>query len=126
MNDKEDDLEQDFKGITILESYEDCNDKLSQDPEMKEEIRKIIEAESTNFQWSKLALHYGMLALMVILGILRGPGVKPSLIGVERCQPLDYIFLLTLLICAIIFTRIGTQIMKSDYEKKEEVGYPFV
>ena len=37
-------------------------------------MKQIIEKESTNFQWVKLALNVGMLAIMIISKLVRGPG----------------------------------------------------
>lgn len=39
-------------------------------------------AESTNFQWIKLALNVGMIVLLVISKLIRGPGGgKESIVG---------------------------------------------
>lgn len=56
------------------------------EPERNEELEQIIKDESTNFQWSKLALNYGMLIIMIILQLFRGPGITPSMIGISRCD----------------------------------------
>ena len=82
------------------------------DAEKEKILAKIIKNESTNFQWSKLALNYGMLAIMIILQLLRGPGSEPSIIGVSRCDALDWVLLIGLILISILFTFAGWRIVK--------------
>ena len=48
----------------------------------EKELERIIKRESTNFQCLKLCLNFGMLLVMVVCMMLRGPGNEKSLIGV--------------------------------------------
>ena len=89
-------------------------------------MAKIIQKESTNFQWSKLALNYGMLAIMVILQLLRGPGSEPSIIGINRCDNLDWVLLTALILMCCLLTIAGCRMMQIEYESKEAAGYKFV
>lgn len=75
------------------------------------QLAKIIKQESTNFQWSKLALNYGMLAIMVILQLLRGPGSEPSIIDVNRCDKLDWVLLTALFLMCGLLTIVGCRMM---------------
>ena len=86
----------------------------------------IISAESTNLQWKKLALNYGMLLVMVVCMLLRGPSSKPSVIGVKRCDALDFILLGLVLVGAIIFTGIAIRTASTEYNRKVDSGYTFV
>ena len=99
----------------------------SQKSKEEEELDKIIAKESTNLQWAKLALNFGMLVLMVVCMILRGPGRgRPSVIGVHHCEAGDFIFLAIILVGAVLATFIAYLIAKSEYNEKKNVGYTFV
>ena len=77
--------------IEIEEKQEKSIEKSLDDTEREKQLTKLIESESTNFQWSKLSINFGMLAIMTIIQLLRGPDSKPSIIGVNRCDNLDFI-----------------------------------
>ena len=83
--------------------------------EQNEELAKIIANESTNLQWKKLALNYGMLLIMIFCMLLRGPASHPSIIGVERCDVLDFTFLTLVLIGAIVLTVIAIKGASVEY-----------
>ena len=93
---------------------------------LSESLERIIAAESTNLQWKKLALNYGMLVIMIVCMLLRGPASKPSMIGVERCDALDFIFLGIVLVGAVVLTAIAIKITAAEYEQKVGAGYTFV
>ena len=63
---------------------------------------------------------------MIVCMLLRGPDGKESIVGVERCDALDYVFLLTVIVEAIILTSIAFNITSSEYDRKEKCGYKFV
>lgn len=63
---------------------------------------------------------------MIILGLLRGPSGIPSIIGVNRCDKLDFVFLFALLFSSIGLTCIGSMLVNSEYKRKEEAEYTFV
>ena len=71
-------------------------------------------------------MNYGMLAIMLILQMLRGPGSKPSIIDVSRCDSLDWVLLITLFIMCTLLTIAGWRMMQIEYEEKEAAGYKFV
>ena len=56
----------------------------------EEKLARIIEYESTNFQWSKLALNWGMIIALIVLGLMRGSGTD-SIIGVVKCSSMDWV-----------------------------------
>ena len=65
------------------------------DESIKEKVQnpgliKIIEAESTNFQWKKLGLNILNIFTLVVISLLRGPG-DDSIIGVKRCDGIDWL-----------------------------------
>ena len=67
-----------------------------------------------------------MLLIMIVCMLLRGPASKPSMIGVERCDALDFVFLGIIFIAAIIFTFISVKITALEYNQKCDAGYKFV
>lgn len=71
-------------------------------------------------------MNYGMLAIMLILQMLRGPGSKPSIIDVNRCDKLDWVLLSALFLMCALLTIAGWRMMQTEYEEKEAAGYKFV
>ena len=81
----------------------------------EKELERIIKAESTNFQWLKLCLNFGMLLVMVVCMVLRGPGNEKSLIGVQACDTPDFLFLILILVAAIFLTFIAIKSAQEEY-----------
>ena len=68
-----------------------------------------------------------MLTIMIAVQLSRGPGFAPSIIGVSRCDILDVVLLVILVIASIILTLIGVKVNQNEYERKESCeGYEFV
>jgi len=68
-----------------------------------------------------------MLAIMIAVQLSRGPGFAPSIIGVSRCDSLDFILLAVLVIASVILTLLGVMVNQKEYERKEACeGYDFV
>ena len=67
-----------------------------------------------------------MLFILFILTLLRGPGSEPSLIGVVRCDALDWILFGTLIFLSIAITLLVIYILRKEYAEKKAAGYPFV
>lgn len=59
-------------------------------PSKEEKLEQMIAYESSNLQWSKLALNWGILIALIVLGLMRGSGTD-SIIGVIRCSKMDWI-----------------------------------
>ena len=76
MKSSEDNAPKDSARVLITEEKQLNQISTSNDepPEQSEALKKIIEQESTNFQWGKLALNIGMLAIMIMSKLIRGPG----------------------------------------------------
>ena len=55
--------------------------------------------------------------------MLRGPDSQPSIIGVERCDALDFVFLFILLVLSIGLTFVGVRIVSFEHQQKIECGY---
>ena len=66
-----------------------------------------------------------MIFMLILIGILRGSGTTPSIIDVIKCEPLDNILLVILIISGIIITAIGAYLNRIDYLKKKKFGYTF-
>ena len=72
--------------------------------------------ESTNFQWDKLALNWGMLLALFIISFIRGNGREPSIIGVERCTGVDWVLFWLLVAIGALFTVVGVKITLKEYK----------
>ena len=64
-------------------------------PEQDFRLKEIIAYESTNLQWSKLILNWGIIAVLVVIQLMRGSG-KPSIIDAIRCDTTDWILFMVL------------------------------
>ena len=68
----------------------------------------LIKCEDTNFQWSRLAMNYGMLLVMVLIKLFRGPGGgKESVVGLQICDAWAWIAFAIHVIVAILMTAIA-------------------
>ena len=94
--------------------------------EKEQKLEQIVKSESTNLQCLKLCLNFGMLLVMVVCMMLRGPGNEESLIGVKACETSDYLFLVLILFAAILLTYIAVRRAQEEYRVKVDVDYKFV
>jgi len=62
---------------------------LKPNPKREAALEKFIEKESTNFQWAKLGLNWGMILILIVISILRGSGDN-SPVGIMRCDKSDW------------------------------------
>jgi hypothetical protein len=53
-----------------------------------------------------------MLLILVITSLLRGPGHSPSVIGIQRCYPVDHVLFAILIVGGIVLTIIGGIVVK--------------
>ena len=63
--------------------------------------------------------------MLVVIQVLRGSGRKPSLIGVERCDALDWALFSILILSGVILTFVALKVNCAEYEKKVRAGYNF-
>ena len=91
-----------------------------------ERLDMVIDRDSTNFQWVKLILNFGMLAFMILTKLIRGPGGgQESLFGLDICDNEAWAAYAALWIFAIILTLLAVRIARKEYQEKTEVGYSF-
>ena len=78
-------------------------------------LEKIHRRESTNFQWGKLGMNYGMLAIMIVSQVVRGPGsgVK-SVVGVEFCHTASWITFAILVACSVCMTVLAIMVSAKE------------
>lgn len=92
-----------------------------------EKLEAIIAYESTNLQWSKVALNWGLIVILVIISLLKGADNKDSsALGILRCDPIDWVLFAILQIVCLIFLIIGIYVLKKDLKEKTEAGYNFI
>lgn len=80
--------------------------------------------ESTNFQWNKLLLNWGMIIVLTVISLLKGSGDN-SPIGVTRCSGLDWALFALLQVLCVIFIVLAVVLVKKEYKEKVESGYNF-
>lgn len=94
--------------------------------EKETKLQKLIEAESTNFQWKKLGLNWCMIIMLTVVSLLRGSGNPlESLIGTSRCDDTDWILFMLLQVICVLMTIGGVIVVKKEYSEKVECGYEF-
>lgn len=97
-----------------------------QAPEQKAKLEKVISRESTNFQWVKLSMNYGMLAFMVLTKLMRGPGGgKESMFGLKICDALAWVAYAALWVFAALLTLLAARVAKMENQEKLACGYKF-
>lgn len=67
----------------------------------------------------------GCFSLLVIIQVLRGSGKKPSVVGIKRCDTLDWTLFVILILSGVILTYVAMKINFAEYEEKLLVGYHF-
>ena len=115
----------DLRSLPIsLQSTQIIQDK----PEHSKRLLEIIEAESTNLQWRKLALNWGMIVVLMVISLMRGSSNRPedSLIGTVRCDTVDWSLFFALQILCLLFLAMGIVTVKYEYKEKKREGYEFI
>ena len=96
------------------------------DEELTDEVVEQLQKESTNWQWKKVLLNYLMLAVLFTINLLRGPGNEPSIVGIQRCQKIDWFLFALLLVLSSLITGTAIIILRKDYAYKKSISFPFV
>jgi len=91
----------------------------------QKELEKIIEGESTNLQWKKLGLSWGLMIIMTVVSILRGSSKETSLLESERCDVIDWSLFIALMLTCVFFFLVGILIIAKEYQRKVKCGYVF-
>jgi len=66
-----------------------------------------------------------LIAILTVISLLKGSGTD-SLIGVVRCDAVDWTLFAVLQVICIIFNVLGIVLIKREYAEKVECGYEFV
>lgn len=86
----------------------------------------LIVNESTNFQWTKLAMNMGILLIMVLSKLVRGPGGgTESVFGLDICDTVSWVAFGGLCIAAFAMTALAAKIANKEFKEKQRVGYKF-
>lgn len=94
--------------------------------EISPELEKVIERESTNLQWPKLAMNLGMLVFMFLSKVIRGPGGgEESSFGVKICDPVAWTAFAVMILFALLLTVLAAYVANKENAEKERVGYVF-
>ena len=88
--------------------------------------KNSIKRESTNFQWPKLGMNFGMLIFMVLTKLVRGPGGgEESIFGLDICDPISWVAYGSLWVAAILLTLLAAKIARNEFEEKKNCKYVF-
>jgi len=69
----------------------------SEDEKKKIMLNQIIEYESTNFQWQKVFLNWGLIAMLILVSLMKGGSTEAdSLLGIVKCHHVDWILFILL------------------------------
>lgn len=92
--------------------------------EKQKKLEKVIAYESTNFQWDKIGLNWGIIVVQTVVALLRGSGTN-SIAGISRCETVDWVLFGMLQLFCLIFLLAGIKVAKQDYINKVDCGYEF-
>jgi hypothetical protein len=67
-----------------------------------------------------------VLSGFIVLLLLRGSGDKTSVVGIDRCEPLDWGLLAILIAFMITMTLVAFLVQKRDFELKKQVHWNFL
>lgn len=82
---------------------------------MTPELEKVIARESTNLQWTKLAMNVGMVILLIISKIIRGPGGgEESSFGLKICESSAWVTLIVMVFLSFLVTVVAARIANKD------------
>ena len=84
----------------------------------------MITKESTGFN-RKLFLNVFMLIWLVTIYVLRGDGKTESIVGVTKCETIDHVLAVGVMVGAVFFMLIGACLNRQEQRIKEELGYTF-
>ncbi|CDW75048.1 UNKNOWN [Stylonychia lemnae] len=87
-------------------------------------LEKILASEKTNFQWEKHILCFMIFILVLCTNLLRGNKNVPSIVGVERCGPIDFIILLSFFIVCGLITVCALKIVRFQQILKIKYNIP--
>ena len=94
---------------------------------MNEKLKAIIAYESTNLQWSRLALNWGLIVVLVIISLLKGAEKKEdAILGILRCEAVDWVLFTILQIICLAFLVVGVILLKKDFKERQDAGYQFL
>jgi len=84
----------------------------------------LIERESTPFN-RKLLVNLLMWAWLIILFVFKGNGRTESVVGVKKCDEIDWTIFGIFFAGAFIFLIIGALMNRHEQRQKEKLGYTF-
>jgi hypothetical protein len=67
-----------------------------------------------------------MVLFLFFIALFRGDGRQPSVVGVEKCQPVDHALLVLLITGGVLATVFSAWWVRRDYKEKRALDYPFV
>ena len=89
-------------------------------------VKEQLAKESTNFQWNKLSSTGMMILTLFVVNLLRGQGATPSLVGIQRCELIDWALFGILVVASACITLVAILHLRKEYAFKKSIGYPFV
>ena len=109
------DLSETNKGIEIFVKEGEKNTS---------KLQLIYEKDSTHLNLKNLYC-LSLVLFLFLVQILRGDGKTPSIIDVEKCEPVDHVLLAIQLSGGVLFTIFSSWWIRRDFKLKEELSYPF-
>lgn len=82
----------------------------------------MLEAERSHKQWRKHGLCFVVLISLILVTFLRGNSKAPSVVGIKRCSPLDWIIQLLYIGVCLICTSLAIKIVKKEQALKTKLG----
>ena len=86
----------------------------------------ILKRENTHFQIKKLLIIFTILVTLILVSLFRGSSKVESIIGIDKCSPLDFVFVGIFFFMCLLMCFITARILKKESDIKSKLGYEFV
>lgn len=109
-----------------LESERSLNngEEIATHDENSKEIKNMKKNMGKNFEWKKMTIIGGNFILTILVTILRGGKGLDSIIGVSKCEILDWLILIAYITCVMILNILGVWIVLSEQKIKDNINWP--
>jgi hypothetical protein len=88
-------------------------------------LKYFTEKESTFLQWKYLVFILATYAGFTLITWLNGPGNKPSVVGIKKCDPAWWGLFGTFFAWSLLMTGIAILIQWNEYKIKRTIDWPF-
>ena len=94
--------------------------------ELNSTLKEYLKLEKTHFRPRTIGVVIIPFFSIILIGLLRGSKTFNSIVGIERCDDLDYLLFCAQILVLISLSVINNTLLKKEYRDKINCGYQFV